>query len=221
MSQTGAANGCPFCKARIEKELSVGGEIVLLAGTGVGRRYHVVEPLKVSGDWQCQPVGGEPGLFFNVSLYSDLFLKLPTPDVPKWALSLCVEDNCLIDDVLMRIASRVQEFGTLEFDLKHLSHLIAFCWIHRIPVIPSELSEFLVAHGHPHELGQITKETIERGIYLLTFANGKNPIKRRKMKPFEIFKYLPSTESEEKREIYQWLYGPPLRYTDTQAPHGS
>jgi hypothetical protein len=213
VSLIGAKNGCPFCKARTEKSVLLGSEIVLLAGLGVGRSFTIVEKSSYGDDWLCREIIEKPDGLFNISPLSDLYINLPVPAIPIWALSLSVEDNCMIDDVLMRVVAHRPHFGTEKFDLKHLSHLIAFCWLHRLPVDSSELCDLLEAHGHPNSMRTETVATIDRGLNVLLYANGKAPIARRKMKPFEVFKYFPNTRSAEIKGLQNWVYGRPVKYS--------
>lgn len=216
VSESGAENGCPFCRARLEKHLTTNDVIVQLAGPNAGKKYEVVEKSSLGGEWHCREQIENPDGLYALTPNCQLYLKLPLPAIPNWMLSLCVEDCCLVDDVLMRIVSFQSKFGTMSFDLKHLSHLISFCWLHRIPIQPEELCNLLEAHGHPVKMRIDTLNTIMRGTYLLTFANGKSAIKRRKMKPFKFFRYEPNIDSPAHKNLRNWLYGPPVKYSDLE-----
>jgi hypothetical protein len=199
----------------LDKSLKVGAVIVLLSHCDAGKRFSVVERGTQPIDcWLCQEVDGANNMFRRVSEYTELFLKFPLPAVPKWALPLSVQDNHMICDVIMRLVTHTDGFGSENFDLQGLHRIIAFCWHHRIPIDATEMTGFLEAHGHPSVLREKTAEALEFGAKLLMFSSGKAPVKRRRMKPFEVFRYSENHRSPETRQLFLGLYGPPVKYND-------
>jgi hypothetical protein len=193
ISERGARNGCPFCLARLKKELASGDEIVLLHGYSSAGKFLKIDSWSSKGNgWLCIDLENVGDLgYFHLSPYSNLFLKTPLPQKPTWSLSLSVEDNLMIDDVLMRICASSQDISSPSFETINLERLAAFCWVHRIPFDTKELLEFLVAHGLPSKHKQEAAYCLDVARATLINTNGKRPIKRRKMLPFSQYRYWP------------------------------
>jgi hypothetical protein len=196
ISNRGAKNSCPFCRARINKEIKSGDEIVLLHGyTDAGRHLIVDCWSDRSSGWLCKDIEEEGTTRRVLNTYNELFLKTPLPKPPEWALSLAVEDNLLIDDVLMRIVADSKDINNNRFDVKKLDRVAAFCWHQRIPFDTKEMLAFLLAHGLHENLIKKAILVLDVARHALLTANGKNSIKRRRMVPFSAFRYWPNSGS--------------------------
>lgn len=215
INASGISSGCPFCMARERKELAPSDRIVLLAGSRAGHIFEISSNMDVAtGRFLAHDLSTQEVDSRMVNSHSEMYLKFPLPDIPTWALPLGVEDNCIVDDVLMRIASDASNFGSKEFDLQRLQHLISFVWRHRLPVTPLELVSFLEAHGHHNSLLNETEKLIRFGIELLTWSHARRPIKRRRTAPFANFRYAKDYRSTEMQNISSALYGPSVNYSD-------
>jgi hypothetical protein len=193
ITERGIASGCPFCFARKNKSINVGDEVVLLTGYSSGKHYRVTDSKeKLTGNLLWEEMCEKPNGFLSISPYQHLWLKVPLPPIPSWALSLSVEDNCLIDDVLMRVASLSPELLTSDLDIKKIERIAAFFWAHRIPFDTAEMTKFLEAHGLLSTLHQNMSLVLDVARQTLQGAVGKAPIKRRKMPAFSKFRYLPN-----------------------------
>jgi hypothetical protein len=192
IAHRGASNGCPFCQARIKKGLSPGDRIILLRGYEAGIEYLVDCRDATTGNWLCKAEGGEPTYRRVLNPSLELYLTPPLPKTPDWALSLSVEDHVHIDDVLMQIVEDYGDIADLNFDIKFLYRLAAFCWANRIPFDVREVIGFLSAHGLNEIVCEKAKFALDYARFVLVSTNGKAAIKRRKMPPLSQFRYWPS-----------------------------
>jgi hypothetical protein len=193
-SKLGAANGCPFCQARIRKDLNIGESFIILCGYDAGKKYVLEEIDSRTGDWICRADGDYSTSRRIVKPYFDSFLVPPLPKVPNWALPLSFEDHLYVDDTIMVIIENCGDISTSYFDVKNLWRMSAFFWSHRIPFTPKEVIKMLVAHGLNEDLIKEAEFAIDYARIVLESTIGRSAIKRRRIPPLSKFRYAPKTK---------------------------
>lgn len=180
--------GCPFCTAKRKGVPEVGSRFRVLTGSLAGRTGTVLKiPEKYSLDpfeIFCHLDENEPNIQTRIVINHWLIQLLPEPPIPDWAPPLSIQDAASLDSAVVNFCQKSFSSNKSEPNIPAFYELINVIWRNRLPLQPSELLSVLRAHGLPGQFDQELLKIYEHGINLLVYANGKKPIKRKRVAPF-------------------------------------
>jgi hypothetical protein len=135
----------------------------------------------------CQFVTPKRDLYLNSLLYS----------VPDWMPPYSIDDNAALHESLID-SMPPMVIGTYSSALspEQLWRIVITCWRRRLPLQHNELWPMIEAHGVARHQKARLLQTFEFGIKVLVLANGRQPIKRKRMPPMSVGRYLTSAQEE-------------------------
>lgn len=198
---SGVASGCPYCLAKQNLWPEVGTSLIFLKGFDSGYWGEVVadkwnvcsrNQILVHMEYErastaCRFVTPGRDLYVSARLYS----------VPDWMPPYSIDDNWAVHESLVDSMPQIV-IGTHASALapEQLSRTIIACWRRRLPLQGSELWPMLEAHGVPSRQKERLLQMFEFGTKILGHANGRRPVKRKRMQPMSLGRYLTRTEEE-------------------------
>ncbi len=145
----------------------------------------------------------ETGRLRMVMPHYELFLDVKVFAVPAWMPPLSIEDNSFIHDSLRYSVDKpiaASERG----ELGELMHsVIATCWQRRLPLRGVDIWPLLNAHGVSPHLEANVIDYFDFGTTLLTTAQRRTAVKRRRMPAMSKGRYLTAAQ----RELRVSLFG--------------
>jgi hypothetical protein len=202
----GSANGCPFCLARKDRYPAQGKSIMFLSGSDVGQVGVITE----NSDW-----ARASGKFIVKMNYApethtrvvdpslELFIDPEAMTVPDWMPALSIEDACALHEQVLQSLQFPPQGSARKAAAKIVTSVVARCWGQRLPLDGAEVWAVLAAHGARDELKTASIELFDFGLALLVGAQGRVPIRRRRMSALSRGRYL----TKKGRELWVRLFG--------------
>ena len=187
----GLRNYCPFCAAMTWSGSMVGTRVVMLSGYRYGEVAQVVDVDEDPDVLICK-FDLEPGDWtYRENRRHELILPERLFLTPDWAPPISVEDAGFIHQaMLLGYAAAIQR-ADKDPRSSMLQEFVVSVWRRRLPLEIDDVWPMLAAHGFGDDEA-IVARCYAFGLGLLVFANGRGPVKRKRMAPFDSFKYQPS-----------------------------
>ena len=182
----GRDGGCPMCMASATSRPGIGDRVLLLNGSRSGMYGPVVStdlPGFPQGAFLIQAAGDPPNVQqivdHRLSLYilDDDAFRLPDW-FPPFAVSECVD----LHAVVVNFVNACHSLPRWNWSRERFQAVIRYAWFKRLPVEPPEVWQMLRAHGVPSRHKATAVRLFIEGTELLTYAVGKRPIKRKRLK---------------------------------------
>ena len=175
---------CPYCLARQHPWPSIGTSILFLNRWDAGE-VGVVVP----DQWGTCPSDrflvkmsyAKDDSLRLVMPSHDLFLDIKRFSVPLWMPPLSIEDNAILHESLMSSLAGLSINRNLTTVREALVPIIERCWRRRFPLNGRDIWPLLEAHGVKANLRTYLIDSFDYGIELLTWANGRVAVRRRRM----------------------------------------
>lgn len=132
----------------------------------------------------------EMGTLRMVMPSQELFLDVELLVVPAWMPPVSIEDNAFLHDNLMRFLDELTVACDCEIFGESLLPIIATCWRRRLPLKGVDIWPLLSAHGIGPHLEVSFIGHFDFGTKLLTSAQGRTAVKRRRMLAMSKGRYL-------------------------------
>ncbi len=185
----GRLSGCPFCKYAGSPLPQVGVRFRVLSGVDVGRIGTVEEspaPPPLSPREFLAHMDGDPPRNQRRILPKDTIEPFPLAEPPDWAAPLSLADASELDAIVVKFceAGTTSDGWTVSWDAYYA--IVARLWYLRFPITATELWQVLHAHGIANEFETQLTDFFAKGRALLVFANGRKPIKKKRVEPFSV-----------------------------------
>ena len=189
-TESGSHSDCPFCKGKMISSIQVGDRVVILQGMYVGRIGTVTADRGWNDDEFLVHFDGEPVTLETRIFYKrDKFAFSPIDKIPNWLCPLAIDDLNAVDEAAVRIAMTMATVGEL-WSVETLLPIIGTVRARRLPIRGADLWPTFEAHGFSSELQNSFEAQFNFAIDLLLAMNGRPPVKRRRVKPMSIGRYL-------------------------------
>jgi hypothetical protein len=183
----GTKFGCPFCLAKSTGVPKVGETIRKLGGYRPGLVGTVVPtpPLLVDEPHiiVIRVDNEPPDVTWMVNTRSELIERWPGPPVPDWAPPIPLVEAKDLDDLVVQFCERSMSSRSWRPNLPYFYSIIRYIWYKRLPLEPLEVWEVLQAHGVPKNWQVRLTSLFKEGRDLLVFAEGRKPIKKKRVQP--------------------------------------
>jgi hypothetical protein len=155
----------------------------------VGRVGNVTAEQGYSEDEFLVHFDGEPITYETRILYKvDKFTYFPFDKVPDWLCPLSIDDLNAIDEAVVRTTMAVAMQSLLSVET--LLPIVRTIRARRLPLRGRDLWATFRAHDFPAELQELFETQFDFAIDLLLAMNGRPPVKRKRVKPMSIGRYL-------------------------------
>jgi hypothetical protein len=129
-----------------------------------------------------------------VSPEHELFLIEPMGKVPGWMPPFSIDDVFIIHENMLRGYVDMKQIAGKKAITSAIYPIVSGCWRRRLPAKATDIWPMLMAHGFGKQHRTSFVEAFDFGFELLIRSNGRNPIKRKRMEPLAIGKYLPNSK---------------------------
>ena len=186
-TEAGAAHNCPFCQGRMISETASGERLLFLNGMRAGRSATVSPaPSPIEGEFLVHMDGDRDDTLWRVSYCRDQFVRAPLQLVPSWMCQLSINDLCALEDAALRSTFRAFELGMQTIRVEVAQSLAAVAWGRRLPINGAQLWAMLEVHGFDDSWKSEFCLLFDFGFSLLVRTHGRQPIKKKKVKPMSI-----------------------------------
>jgi hypothetical protein len=182
---------CPFCCALKWSEVEIGSRVILLTGYRCGDRAHIVEIGSDPDILICQFDGDPIEWTYREDRRHELIIPEWLYFVPDWAPPISVEDAAVLHGALLDGFAQAVEQGQAFPQRSMLQQFIVAAWRQRLPLAPEDFWPMLSAHGLAEDAKPLVIDHLSFGSEMLVRANGRSAIKRKRMRPFQSFRYEP------------------------------
>jgi hypothetical protein len=129
----------------------------------------------------------------------DLYVDCALFNVPDWMPPLSIEDNDAIhDSLLTALPNEILRAHPLEIAPDSIWPLVVTTWRRRLPLQGTDIWPMIAAHGVSDDKKTQLLSNFEFGLKVLTLANGRPPIKRKRMQPMSAGRYM----TKARRNLY-------------------
>lgn len=202
-ANVGISNGCPFCIGRQITHVSLGERIVILKGYNAGRVGTCINETGYhSGEFLIRFDDQEENYDTRITYNSDEFSIIPAPKLPSWLLPLSIDDNNCIETEIVNFLVDYIAIKSRNWRTALILPIAHRLWWRRLPVRPNEVWLLLEAHGAPTKIKNRFLVELEVALEALRYSNGRSPIKKKRMRPFEVGVYM----STNRRTIHNAIH---------------
>ena len=196
-TESGTHSGCPFCIGRMISTVSVGDKIVILQGPNSGALATVTTEHGFNQDDFLVHFDGEPERWeTRISYARDRFTFPPIERLPTWLCHLSTDDLSVIDELVIRTADLFIANSNV-WSVETLLPILSTVRSRRLPVGGADLWPTLEAHGFPSESAPSFQDRLDYAIEVLVTMIGRPPIRRKKVRPMSIGRYLTPARLQE------------------------
>jgi hypothetical protein len=124
-------------------------------------------------------------LIYEQSVDPGLTLFTLTPDsftLPDWFPPFSLRECVELHSVVISFINRCIGANGWIWNRTYYYEVIRFCWLHRLPLDSAEVWQMLNMHGVPSACEGEAQRLFFEGTELLVYANGRRPIKKKRLK---------------------------------------
>lgn len=192
----GCSAGCPFCLGRKTTEFQVGDEVYFLNGSDAGRAAEIVRVEVPSSLFHVRFQDTINNETCRIDLKHQVVVFLSEIQHPNWLLPLSVDDNWAVENSLIGYISRTGKELHKRIPVSEINSVAYVLWRRRLPVSSREVTSLALAHGLPETFEDEFGRLLEVSWRAMEYANGRIPVKRKRMKPFAKGRYLTPKNEE-------------------------
>jgi hypothetical protein len=188
-SIAGVNSDCPYCIARHISDYRINDLAVMLQASSAGRllRYKSsnADGVVDQFEWLDDPTA-------NMRLMREHWLTLPIEalTVPFWLPKLSLRNCFVIDEVAVWFCSESAAGTGFHWDDDRLIEIARTLWHRRLPILPTELSKVLLAHGMPEQYQATAEHLFQFAVSTLVATHRRPALKKlRSELPAEQFLY--------------------------------
>jgi hypothetical protein len=182
-----------------------GESILFLSGSEVGQQGVVIqnEDWAVSSGKFLAKMSYDPeGWTRTVNPSAELFIDQAMMMVPDWMPALSIEDACALHEQVLESLRFPPSGSPRKAAGKVVGGIVTRCWYGRLPLNGAEVWAVVAAHGARPDIKQASVELFDFGLALLVGAQGRPPVKRRRMPPLSRGRYLTKRDRDLRERIF-------------------
>ena len=178
---------CPFCLARTRSGIlpKKGERVLIISGYATGTSGIVTKPrIPLPGEerFLIRPDGAPQGIEKIVRIGHELFLPPIEFKVPEWFPPFSRKEIADLEEVVVAFCDACCAKDEWNWDRRVYLSLVYLIWRMRVSISADELWHMLSAHGAPAAEYSRATEMFQDGLFLLVYANGRKPIKKKRLK---------------------------------------